>query len=206
MTEWAAARRSWFPLDPADEDPLTWIARAKLIGDRDQARALLDRWAAGRPRDQGTVTQLRYELADLGAFAEAAAAQRECLAFAEGAWDTASALRELAELERQAGHHDAAWEALRDCRRALTDVSGWTEVGLGWGYMAEMFQLAAAAPGALARAVFTAADGEARAFPDLPLNTLRAAVEAAGHVGDEPRAEHYRVLADAERQRIGLPG
>ncbi|MBU2664224.1 hypothetical protein KOI35_12045 [Actinoplanes bogorensis] len=206
VAEWFEQQRLRFPPDPAAEDPLTWIARAQLIGDRALARDLIDRWAADRPRDQATVTQLRYELAAIGAFAEAAAAQRERLTFAEGAWDTASGWCELAELERRAGHHVAAWEALRTARRALDDVSGWTEVGLGRGYMAEMFQLAVAAPSEPAHEIFTAADAEAGSFPGLPLNTLRFAVEAAVNVGDEPRAEHYRQLAAAEQQRISRPG
>lgn len=129
LAEWSQRQRSRFPTDPADEDPLTWVERAKLAGDRELALRELARWAAGRQRDKATLAQLRYQLADLEAYAEAARVQRESLVYADTPWDSASAWQTLAGLERRAGDHHAAWEALRECRRALDGVSGWTEVG-----------------------------------------------------------------------------
>ncbi|WP_307872949.1 hypothetical protein [Paractinoplanes ovalisporus] len=202
VTEWAERQRLTFPDDPADEDPLTLIERAQFAGDRPRARELLDQWAAGRTRDRDTLSTLRYELTELGAFAEAAAAQRDSLAFAESAWDRASAWHTLAELERQADHHDAAWAALSECRRALADVSGWTEVGLGRMYVEELLRLAVAADGDLAARAFTEADRQARDVPRLPLVVWQSAAEAAAKVGDQPRAEHYARLRDEERRRI----
>lgn len=117
-------------------------------------------------------------------------------------WDSASAWQTLAALERQAGDHHAAWEALRECRRALDGVPGWPEVGLGRMYVEELFLLAGSAEGELAEAVFAEADRQARDVPGLPLVVLRSAAEAAGKVGDQTRAGHYRKLRDAERQRI----
>ncbi|MFG2045723.1 hypothetical protein [Dactylosporangium sp. NPDC048998] len=204
LAEWAQCQRSRFPADPAAEDPLTWVARAKLAGDRELARQWLDSWAAGRQRDKDTLRQLRYQLADLGAFAEAAAAQRESLEFADNAWDSASACQTLAGLERQAGDHRAAWAALRECRRALDDVSDWPAVGLGRMYVEELFRLAGSADGQLADVVFAEADRQARAVPDLPLVVLQAAAEAADKVGAQTRAEHYQRLCDAEQQRINV--
>ncbi|MEV4131848.1 hypothetical protein AB0J72_06740 [Dactylosporangium sp. NPDC049742] len=195
---WFAHLRSRFPADPADEDPITWVERAKLVGDPVLARHWLDRWAAGRERDPHTLGQLRHQLADLGAFAEAAAAQRESLTFAADA----SAWRTLAGLERRAGHHDAAWAALRECRRALDDVAGWRTVGLGRMYVEELFLLAGVSAGALAGAAFAEADRVAGQVPGLALVVLRAAVEAADNVGEEDRARHYRYLRDIEQQRI----
>lgn len=34
VREWLEGRHEWFPLDPGDEDPLTWVQRAKLVGER----------------------------------------------------------------------------------------------------------------------------------------------------------------------------
>ncbi|MEU4163969.1 hypothetical protein [Actinoplanes sp. NPDC026670] len=202
IAEWADDRRARFPADPAAEDPLTWVERAKVTGDRVLAREWLDRWSANRPRDRGTLSQLRYQLADLDAFAEAAAAQRELAGFADSAWDRASAWQDLAGLERQAGDLGAAWTALRECGRALDDVSGWTEVGLGRMFVHELFQLAAAAGDDLAGVVFAEADRQAAIVPRLPVVVLRDAVAAAQQAGDQDRAGHYERLRDAEQARI----
>jgi hypothetical protein len=191
LREWAADEQAWFPEDPADEDPLTWVERAKLVGEGDLARAELDRWARNRPRDAGTLNQLRYHLADLGAFAEAARVQREALGFAENDWDRASAWQSLAGLERRAGEHRAAWEALRECRAALDGVAEWREFGLGRAYVEELFLLAGAAGPGLAGEVFAEAERQAREVPGLPPVVLRAAAEAALHVGDEAALERY---------------
>ncbi|WP_238161899.1 hypothetical protein [Micromonospora endolithica] len=202
LAQWWQGRLSYFPADPDAEDPLTWIERAKRVGDAVLARHWLDRWTVGRPRDAATLSQLRYQLTDLGAFAEAAAAQRESLVFAGDAWDLASAWQSLAGLERQAGNQHAAWDALRECGRALDDVSGWREVGLGRSYVMELFLLARCAGGELADVVFAEADRRAREVPRLPLVVFRAAAEAADAVGLRTRAQHYRELRDAERRRL----
>lgn len=180
---WAEGRREWFPDDPADEDGLILVGRAKLAGELDLARAELDRWALGRHRDIGTLNHLRFELAELGEFAEAALAQREALAFADSAWDRAAGWRTLAGLERRAGDHGAAWEALRECGVALLDVPGWRDVGLGRDYVEELFLLAGVAEIALAREVFAEAERQARDVAGLPPVVLQAAAEAADRVG-----------------------
>ncbi|WBC00141.1 hypothetical protein O7543_13935 [Solwaraspora sp. WMMA2080] len=202
LVRWAENARSRFPADPADEDPLQWIERAKLIGDTGLARRWLDDWAAGRERDASTLGVLRYQLADLGTYALAAQAQRESLRYADTDWERASAWQSLAELERLAGDHRAAWQALGECRRALADVSGWTEVGLGRMYVEQLFLLACSADDELAGVVFAEADRQAGDVPRLPLVVLRAASDAADKAGDQARAEHYRRLRDAEQQRI----
>lgn len=178
LREWAAGKREWFPEDPADEDALTWVERAKLAGEQELARAELDLWALDRPRDARTLNQLRYELASLGAFAEAAQAQRESLEFAETDWDRAFGWRNLAELERQAGHHREAWDALRECRKALENVDRWRTVGLGRHYVEELFLLAGVAEIELAREVFDEAERQARDVPRLPPVVHTAAEEA----------------------------
>lgn len=191
LEEWAQDKQEWFPDDPAREDPLTWFERALLVGDKELARAELDRWARDRERDEKTLRLLRFHLAALGEFAEAARVQRESLVFAAGDWDRASAWRTLAGLERQAGDHHAAWEALRECRAALNGVSDWREVGLGRSYVEELFLLAGAAEPGLAGEVFTEADRRAREVPGLPPVVVRAAAEAALHIGDEAALERY---------------
>lgn len=202
LAEWFRNKAARFPVDPAAEHPLTWVARAKLAGEPAESRRWLDRWAAGRDRDKETLGRLAHELADLGDFAEAARARRDCLVFADGPWDRASAWRDLARTERLAGDHDAAWEALRECRRALDGVSEWQEVGLGRMYVEELFALAGAAHDALAATVFAEADRQAREVPRLSLVLLRAATTAAERVGDRGGAERYRELAEAEQRRI----
>ncbi|MEV0900035.1 hypothetical protein [Actinoplanes sp. NPDC049802] len=204
LAEWFEHRRATFPADPADENEITWVARAMRTGDPVLARQWLDRWAAGRPRDKDTLDMLHYQLTELGAFAEAAAVQRERLPLAWSTFDSAARRRDLASLERRAGDLDAAWAALRECRRILDDVPGWTGVGLGRTYVEELFRLAAAADGDLSATVFAEADRQARDVPDLPLMVLQAAADAAGKAGDEARAEHYRALGEAERLRIDL--
>ncbi|TDB97039.1 hypothetical protein E1091_08810 [Micromonospora fluostatini] len=202
MAQWRQRKRLRFPADPSAEDPLCWVHRATLIGDGPLARRWLDRWASGRQRDKSTLSQLRYWLADLGAFAEAAVAQRESLVFADSPWASASAWQSLAQLERQAGDHHAAWEALRECRRVLDGVAGWTTAGLGRMYVQELFLLAGAADRTLAEVVFVEADRQAVQVPGLPLVVLQAATDAADRLGDQPRTEYYQNLRDAERQRI----
>ncbi|BEL06815.1 hypothetical protein Q0Z83_050060 [Actinoplanes sichuanensis] len=202
VAEWAEQRRLWFPADPADEDPLTWAERARLVGDKALAREWLDRWSAGRPRDRDTLSRLRYQLADLDAFAEAAAAQRELVTFADSDWDRASAWQDLAGLERRAGDLGAAWAALRESGRAIDDVPGWTEVGLGRMFVHQLFLLAAAAGDDLAGPVFAEADRRAAVVPRLPVVVLRDAVTAALRVGDRGRVAHYERLRDAEQDRI----
>jgi hypothetical protein len=198
VREWAERRANWFPADPAEEDRLTWVWRAKLVGEKELARAELDLWALDRPRDAATLNRLRHELVELGAFADAALVHRESLPFAEDDRDRASGWQILAGLERQAGDHPAAWEALRACGQALEGVEGWRETGLGRQYVEELFLLAAAAGGELGREVFAEADRRGREVPRLPLVVLKAAAEAAGDV-----TTHWRELRDAEQRRIG---
>ncbi|MFF0153860.1 hypothetical protein [Micromonospora sp. NPDC005203] len=59
LAEWWRGERSRFPDDPIAEDPLTWIARAKLVGDQVLAREWLDRWAADRVNDQDAARRYR---------------------------------------------------------------------------------------------------------------------------------------------------
>ncbi|MCO8276804.1 hypothetical protein M1L60_40115 [Actinoplanes sp. TRM 88003] len=177
LAEWTGHQRERFPSDPAAEEPLLWVERAKLAGDLPAARQWLDRWAADRPRDAETLNALQYELADLGAFGEAAAVQREAVAHAEGAWYVAAAWLALAALERQAGERPAAWAALGECRRALDGVPGWTEVGLGRAYAHELYLVADTAE------QFAAADRQARQVPRLPPVALAAAAAAAKRTG-----------------------
>lgn len=111
-----------------------------------RARQDLERMRqAARERHPSTLRTLCHRLAQLGDFAEAARAQRELVAMSVGAWDTAGAWRKLAELERRAEDYPAAWTALRECQRVLSHVPGWTECGLGWHYVQELFELACAA-------------------------------------------------------------
>lgn len=191
LREWARHKREWFPGDPADEDPLTWFERAMLVGEEELARAELDRWARDRERDENMLRSLCHRLQALGEFGEAARVQREGLAFAAGDWDRASAWQTLAGLERQAGNHLAAWEALCECRAVLDGVPDWREFGLGRGYVEELFLLAGAAEPGLAGEVFAEADRQARDVPRLPPVVLQAAAEAALHVGDEAALERY---------------
>ncbi|MBF6181761.1 hypothetical protein [Nocardia otitidiscaviarum] len=121
--------------------------------------------------------------------------------YAETSRDSASSWLTLAGLERRADNHHAAWNALRECRRALDGVSGWAEVDLGRMYVEELFLLVGFAEGELGEAVFAEADRQARDVPGLPLAVLRSAIAAADKVGDQFRVEHYQKLHDAEQRR-----
>lgn len=116
---------------------------------------------------------MRHELADLGAFADAAWVQRESLPFAENDRD-------------------------RACGRALEDVDDWRETGLGRQYAEELFLLTGMAGGELGRECSRRRTAGAVRWPRLPLVVLRAAAEAAGDV-----TTHWRELRDAEQRRIG---
>ncbi len=168
-----------FPPEETREDPLTWVERAQLLGDTALARTWLDRWADGRDRDADTLTTLRYQLADLGAYAEAAEIQRQRMPPPGDAWTAASAWWDLANLERQAGHHRAAWDALRDCGRALAEVRNGFHTGLGRMYGEELYLLATEAEPALAEEVYAEAERQAGLLPDRP----RAAAAAAARLG-----------------------
>ncbi|MEU8664369.1 hypothetical protein [Actinoplanes philippinensis] len=196
LDDWREETRSWFPADPADEEPVTWLDRAELIGDPGLVRELLDRWAADRPRDRDTLDLLLHHLPGLGAFAEAAAAQRERQAFTRGPIEHAAGFRRLAELERRAGDHVAAWAALRDCAEALRAVSGWTGIGLGHSYVEELFLLAGVADPEVARPAFAEGDRHARTMPGLAPSVSEAAVVAAERLGERSSAEHYRARLD----------
>ena len=202
LDEWFAGKRERFPEDPAQEDPLTWIDRARLAGDREQARRMLDRWASERAGDPSTKSLLRHLLEELGDFAAAAWAQRDLLSVTVKPFDKAGAWLKLAELEREAGDHDAAWQALRECRNTLVHVSDWQEYGLGRSYIEELFRLAAVAAEPLARSVFAEAVQVAPTVPRLPLVAFQAAAGAAERVGDRRHVRHYRAAVDAERRRI----
>ncbi|MEV4275087.1 hypothetical protein [Actinoplanes xinjiangensis] len=194
LAGWWEGKRAWFPADPADEELVTWMDRADLVGDAALVRQLLDRWAAGRPRDRDTLDMLGYRLRELGAYAEAAVAERERLAFTRGPIERASGWRSLAELERLAGDHDAAWAALRDCGVALRDVGDWTDVGIGRSYVEELFLLAGAADVDVARPAFAEGDRHARTMAGLPPVVLEAAVVAADRLGEPDGAAYYRGL------------
>ncbi|MCF7551038.1 hypothetical protein [Pseudonocardia sp. WMMC193] len=201
LEAWFLSRREWFPADPADENPLVWVERADQLGDKTLARRLLDDWAAGRPRDERTLSTLRWKLVDFGTYAEAADVMREMLSLKP---NSASDLLHLAELERKAHRHDAAWESLQDCRRALENEDGWQDVGLGRFYIGELFLLAGAAPEPLSHVVFAQADREAPTVSRLAPVTLRAALDAARKIG-HPSEAQYQHLRDAEDERIGRP-
>ncbi|MET8122440.1 hypothetical protein [Micromonospora sp. NPDC005189] len=68
----------------------------------------------------------------------------------------------------------------------------------------ELFLLAGAADGELAKVVFTEADRQALHLPGLPLVVLQAVAEAADKIVDQTRAEHYHKLRDTERRRIDV--
>ncbi|MFI6094162.1 hypothetical protein ACIA8G_01310 [Lentzea sp. NPDC051213] len=185
LAEWWEHRCEYFPADPADEDALTLVERATLAGEKELARAELDRWLQDRERDEATLDLLRFHLIELGELAEAAQVAREGLAFVSG--DRAMALQRLASLERRSGNHRAAWEALRECPREPVSSGG---------FVRELFFLARRAEQELAREVFAEADRQARDVPRLPPVVLRAAVEAADRIGDQAAAEYYRELLD----------
>ncbi|HEX8865599.1 MAG TPA: hypothetical protein VF821_08075 [Lentzea sp.] len=178
LAEWAERKQEEYPEDPADQDALTWVGRARIAGEWDLARAELDRWARDQPRDARTLDRLQRELARLGAPADAAQAQRYAVEFAETDWDRASGWKSLAELERLAGEHGKAWEALRECRKALENVDGWREVGLGRHYVEELFLLAGVAEIELAREVLEEAERQACEVPRLPPVVEQAASAA----------------------------
>lgn len=200
LAEWFIGRRAYFPTDPAEEDPLTWIERATVLGMSSLARRLLDKWAREQPQDRRTLTILSYRLAEFGAYAEAADATRELLPLVGGP-EYMSDLVRLAELERLADRHDSAWEALQRCGGALAIDPSWKEAGLGRSYVEQLFLLAGAAPEPLASIAFAEAHREAPTVPRLAFTTLQAAAEAATRTGHQSDS-HYRDLRDAERRRI----
>lgn len=199
---WFTRRQSWFPADPAQEQPLTWIDRAELIGDKAGALEQLRAWAGGRPRDKETLGHLAFRFAELGAYGDAADARRDLAAYAEGAWDIASAQKSVAKASREAGRFEDAWAALLACRDQFPQIERWGAFGLGRSYVEELFCLARDGSGDLARQAFAAAE-EAAPEVEFYLQMFEVAHDAALSIGRQDRAAHYQALADAKRRSIG---
>ncbi|MFB9726364.1 hypothetical protein [Haloechinothrix salitolerans] len=201
LAAWFERKSRQFPTDPDAEDPMTWVERARLVGDVDAARDYLARWADGRARDQSTLSQLRYHQSAVGDYAAAAQTQEEYLSLLGTPRDLAVNWCTLAEFRRRAGQYEAALAALRQCGRVIVDVPNWEQYAMGRTYVKELVLLALAADVQLASAVFAEADGVASAVPRLPATMLAATAEAAERTGHHLRAEHYRErLAEEQRQ------
>jgi hypothetical protein len=144
QTGWWAAKSRWFPADPGAEDLSVWVDRALLLGDLDEARHVVDRWSADRPRDSSTLAELSYHRAELGQFAAAADALHELIERypARAGASPAGDLLRLAELERRAGRLGPAWEALSRSAEAMTADPDWAQTGLGRSFVAEAVELA----------------------------------------------------------------
>ncbi|MPY80558.1 MAG: hypothetical protein GEV04_19345 [Actinophytocola sp.] len=203
LATWFERTSEHFPADPDAEDPLTWVERARLVGDIDAAREYLARWADGRTRDQSTLSQLRYNQSALGDFAAAAETQEEYLSLLSAPRDLAVNWCTLAEYRRKAGQHEAALAALRKCGRVIGAVPNWQHYSMGRTYVKELVLLALAADVRLASEVFAEADGVASTVPRLPATMLAATAEAAERTGHHLRAEHYRERLAQEREQAG---
>ncbi len=203
VAAWFERKSDQFPSDPADEDPMTWVDRARLVGDVDAAREYLARWAEDRPRDQSTLSQLRYNQSALGDYAAAAQTQEEYLSLLSTPRDLAVNWCTLAEYRRRAEQYEAALAALRKCGRVIVEVPNWEQYSMGRTYVKELVLLALAADVQLASAVFAEADGVASAVPRLPATMLAATAEAAERTGHHLRAEHYRERLAKEREQPG---
>jgi hypothetical protein len=189
IDSWLETRRDWYPADPGAESAETWTDRALLIGERETARRLLDRWTAGDPEQRST--RRWYLETVFGELAEATAIQRELTAEERDPWDRASAQITLAELERRAGRPYAAWMTLRHGGVLPQALHRWRRVNLARSYVEELFLLVPMLRGNLARQVFHFADRCARVVHGLTPMGSTAAVTAAEHVGDDRRRRRY---------------
>ncbi|WP_231104595.1 hypothetical protein [Haloechinothrix halophila] len=203
LAAWFERKSEQFPANPDAENALTWVERARLVGDVDAAREYLARWADGRVRDQSTLSQLRYNQSALGDFAAAAKTQEEYLSLLSTPRDLAVNWCTLAEYRRRAEQYEGALAALRKCGRVIVEVPNWEQYAMGRTYVKELVLLALAADVQLASAVFAEADGAASAVPRLPATMLAATAEAAERTGHHLRAEHYRERLASEQEQTG---
>ncbi|WP_415949066.1 hypothetical protein [Streptomyces sp. KLOTTS4A1] len=146
LRRWARELDEWmFGTDPSDEPVDTWIDLAMAQGLTEYARVplirrldemMLDQSLLRDPRRPGKLDphplhSLASAFGRLGDMPQALRAQRLCTALQETAWDRVSALRDLAQLERSAGHLESAAHTLSRLR-AVLDAPG--DYSLEWLY------------------------------------------------------------------------
>ncbi len=150
--------------DPADEPLETWTdlaadqglteyARVPLIRRLDEIE--LDQSLLRDPRnpgklDSGPLSSLARDFDRLGDLPQALRAQRLCTALQETAWDRVSSLRDLAQLERRAGHLESAAHTLSRLR-AVLDAPG--DDSLEWLYRVNLGRFVVREHDELARAL-----------------------------------------------------
>ena len=204
-----------FPSDPQMQWPGTWVDRALALDRVDLASIALDDWASSSdPPDAGTLVRL---LTRCGRFQAAAETQRSIIETpvdpVRGYFD----LVRLVELHRLAGETDEGADAFQRVLAALPELAD----DNGYKHRCaceEGFALSLTIPDReTASEVFRAAHEVALVqFPPrdrhsndaleyLPLVVLRAAAEAAEHVGDHETSSAYWVRANREAVRIGHP-
>ncbi|MCX4820032.1 hypothetical protein OG883_08965 [Streptomyces sp. NBC_01142] len=120
MAAWARSLDiARFGQDPAQEPEFTWTGLARRQGRSEHVRIALIRMLDDTGPDAERLSALSRELEQLGAFAQAARAQRNVVSLKDTAWDRAMAGHSLARLERSAGDLAAAWRALGRVRTAI---------------------------------------------------------------------------------------
>ena len=203
-----------FPASPDGEWPSTWVRRGLFLGRSDLASAALDDWiGSDEPPTARTRSRL---LADCARFSEAAVVQRSIVEDGVRSDRSYLDLVRLVELHRRAGELDQGVDAFGRVLVALSELADRN----GYKHRVvceEGFALSRAIPDReIAGEVFRAAHDVAMVpFPNrnldrdsteyLPLVVLRAAAEAAEHVGEHETSSSYRVRADLEAARIVQP-
>jgi hypothetical protein len=203
---WLADQRRRFPGDPAAEDLETWSHHAGGLGDPAASRRFLLAWAETRPRTADTLRTLRFSLAGAGFLTEAIAVQREAVALAEPD-DRSSALWTLAQLQREAGDVDGAWQSVRAAAADLPEGKKQDWPGLWCQVAGECFRLVPLTPAVTARAAFDLGEEVLRSGTAWWMNgAVEAMLEAAGHLGEadllERSGELHRIAGEQQRRNI----
>ncbi|WP_236061626.1 hypothetical protein [Actinacidiphila acididurans] len=182
LRQWARALdESMFGTDPSDEPVSTWTGLARDQGMTELARVTLIRELDHIFMDQGrlrrpeaphtlataALSRLARDFEELGDLPQALRAQRLYAALQETAWNRASARRDLARLEREAGRLPQAADSLAAVRDALATPAAdslrhWQRVNFGRFIAEEHYRLTLALADAgrpeEARALLAAAD------------------------------------------------
>ena len=203
LDEWWTAVNKAYPDAKQDDDLLSHYEWSLAFDELEEARRCLDQWALEEPESDSKWSKLKYEYERLGDFRSAAVVAGSQLNAAAGAWDRASALRDLVKLHRCGKDFSLSLDAARQLDTNFKSFDDWIGVGLGRIAIHEVFELALSHPDlASACEAFDIADKWFRRSQDLAFVGLEAGEKAAIHCGRTEKAKRYKELACAERERI----
>lgn len=199
--QWLASRATYFAADPASEPLELWIDRALALGQAAVARALVQRWAQGRHRDEEFLASCAMYHEALGDLSLACDLRGARVAMLPAVSERAGELVRAADLALGARRWVHALEYLEHAALLHAPRPQWRELGLGRELVRVAFALAHHAPPAVAPQAFQLATRLAEHTPRLPPATLELAVSAATRLEQVPLAAHFSRLLEQPAAR-----